>query len=148
MHKLWLRWTRGRPAHSHDPYAAVHDSDEGEHVEEHAAWTQPTPGRFQFQGSGRNLEIDSVNFKATWTSRHNDRVTDRETLRAAAQAVASVMRRRQAEHQVRTDGGWVEPDPDLLELVVECEDVIYSHRPEESDLTERLAAVLGDDWEP
>ena len=75
-------------------------------------------------------------------------VTDRETLRAAAQAVASVMRRRQAEHQVRTDGGWVEPDPDLLELVVECEDVIYSRRPEAPDLTDRLAAVLGDDWEP
>ena len=49
---------------------------------------------------------------------------------------------------MRTDGGWVEPDPDLLELVVECEDVIYSRRPEEPDLTERLAAVLGDDWEP
>ena len=70
-------------------------------------------------------------------------MTDRETLCAAAQAVASVMRRRQAEHQVRTDGGWVEPDPDLLELVVECEDVIYSRRPEAPDLTDRLAAVLG-----
>lgn len=80
--------------------------------------------------------------------RDNGTVTDRETLRVAAQAAASVMRRRQAEHQVRTDGGWVEPDPDLLDLVVECEDVIYSRRPEEPDLTERLAAVLGDDWEP
>ncbi|QAY17635.1 hypothetical protein SEA_MARTEENA_32 [Gordonia phage Marteena] len=78
----------------------------------------------------------------------DDEVTDRETLRAAGQAVASVMRRRQAEHQVRTDGGWAEPDPDLLALVVECEDVIYSRRPEAPDLADRLAAVLGDDWEP
>ncbi|WP_431840634.1 hypothetical protein [Gordonia hongkongensis] len=75
-------------------------------------------------------------------------MTDRETLRAAAQAVAAVMRRRQAEYQVGTDGGWVEPDPDLLELVVKCEDVIYSRRPEEPDLADRLAQVLGDNWEP
>ena len=148
MHKLWLRWTRGRPAHSHNPYPAVHNSDDGEDVEDHAAWTQPTARKFQFQGSGPNLEIDTGVFKAAWTARDNGAVTDRETLRAAGQAVASVMRRRQAEHQVRTDGGWVEPDPDLLDLVVECEDVIYSRRPEEPDLTERLAAVLGDDWEP
>lgn len=40
------------------------------------------------------------------------------------------------------------PDPVLLALSVECEDVVYSRRPEASDLTERLAAVLGDDWEP
>ncbi|QLF84842.1 hypothetical protein SEA_BBQVALINDRA_32 [Gordonia phage BBQValindra] len=75
-------------------------------------------------------------------------MTDRETLRAAAHAVLSLMRRRQAEHQVRTDGGWAPPDPELLELAVECEDVMYSRRPEAPDLTERLAAVLGDDWEP
>ncbi|AXQ62866.1 hypothetical protein SEA_ANGELIQUE_35 [Gordonia phage Angelique] len=75
-------------------------------------------------------------------------MTDRETLRAAAQAVASVMRRRQAEHQVGTDGGWAPPDPALLALSVECEDVVYSRRPEAPDLTDRLAAVLGDDWEP
>lgn len=49
---------------------------------------------------------------------------------------------------MRTDGGWAEPDPDLLALVVECEDVIYSRRPEAPDLADRLAAVLGDDWEP
>ncbi|QDF16747.1 hypothetical protein SEA_HANNAHD_34 [Gordonia phage HannahD] len=75
-------------------------------------------------------------------------MTDRETLRAAAQAVASVMRRRQAEHQVHTDGGWATPDPELLALSVECEDVVYSRRPEAADLADRLAEVLGDDWEP
>ncbi|QGJ87282.1 hypothetical protein SEA_WOCKET_36 [Gordonia phage Wocket] len=73
---------------------------------------------------------------------------DREVLRAASHAVRSVMRRQQANHQLRTDGGWAEPDARLLALAVECEDVMYSRRPESTDLADRLAAVLGDDWEP
>ena len=76
------------------------------------------------------------------------RVTDRETLRAAAQAVASVMRRRQANEQARTDGGWAPPDPELEALGVECDEVLYGLRVEAPDLADRLAAVLGDDWEP
>ncbi|QAY05772.1 hypothetical protein SEA_VASANTI_34 [Gordonia phage Vasanti] len=75
-------------------------------------------------------------------------MTDRETLRAAAHAVGSLMRRRQAAMAVRTDGGWAPPDPELLALAVECEGVMYSRRPEAPDLTDRIAQVLGDDWEP
>ncbi|WP_044506250.1 hypothetical protein [Gordonia sp. KTR9] len=75
-------------------------------------------------------------------------MTDRETLRAAAHAVLSLMRRQQAAHQLVSDGGWAEPDAELLALAVECEDVLYSRRPETPDLADRLAAVLGDDWEP
>lgn len=44
--------------------------------------------------------------------------------------------------------GWAPPDPDLEALAVECDEVIYSQRPEAPDLTDRLAAVLGDTWEP
>ncbi|QIN93622.1 hypothetical protein SEA_DUMPSTERDUDE_34 [Gordonia phage DumpsterDude] len=75
-------------------------------------------------------------------------MTDRETLRAAAQAVASLMRRQQANRQLHTDGGWAAPDPELEALGVECDEVIYSRRAETLDLADRLAAVLGDDWEP
>lgn len=60
------------------------------------------------------------------------------------------MRRQQAEMTQATDGGWTPPDPpDLLALAVECDDVVYSQRAEAPpDLTDRLAAVLGDAWEP
>ncbi|QFP96817.1 hypothetical protein SEA_MCKLOVIN_32 [Gordonia phage Mcklovin] len=75
-------------------------------------------------------------------------MTDREVLRAAAEDVRAVMRRQQAEMSQAADGGWAPPDPDLLDLAVECDEVIYSQRTEALDLTDRLAAVLGDDWEP
>ncbi|WPH57912.1 hypothetical protein SEA_RAYTHEFIREFLY_35 [Gordonia phage RayTheFireFly] len=73
---------------------------------------------------------------------------DREVLRAASQAVHSLMRRQQANRQLLTDGGWSPPDPELEALGVECDEVIYSQRAEPPDLADRLAAVLGDDWEP
>ncbi|UYL86886.1 hypothetical protein SEA_RAVENCO17_33 [Gordonia phage RavenCo17] len=31
---------------------------------------------------------------------------------------------------------------------MECDEVLYGQRPEAPDLADRLAAVLGDDWEP
>ncbi|UJD21052.1 hypothetical protein PP495_gp28 [Gordonia phage Pickett] len=73
---------------------------------------------------------------------------DRETLRAASEAVHSLMRRQQANRQALTDGGWVPLDPYLEALGVECDEVIYGQRAEAPDLADRLAAVLGDDWEP
>ncbi|AUV61593.1 hypothetical protein PP509_gp33 [Gordonia phage MichaelScott] len=75
-------------------------------------------------------------------------MTDRDVLRAAAEDIRAVMRRQQAEMSQAADGGWAPPDPGLLALAVECDDVIYSQRREATDLTDRLAAVLGDDWEP
>lgn len=75
-------------------------------------------------------------------------MTDRDVLRAAAESVRAVMRRQQAEMAQAADGGWAPPDPDLEALAVECDEVIYSQRPEAPDLTDRLAAVLGDTWEP
>ncbi|SDT84319.1 hypothetical protein [Gordonia westfalica] len=75
-------------------------------------------------------------------------MTDRDVLRAAAEAIRAQMRRQQAEMTQATDGGWTPPDPDLLALAVECDDVVYSQRAEAPDLTDRLAAVLGDAWEP
>ncbi|AXH50497.1 hypothetical protein SEA_RUTHY_34 [Gordonia phage Ruthy] len=79
---------------------------------------------------------------------HNGVVTEREVLRAASEAVRVVMRRQQANRQAATDGGWAAPDPELEALGVECDEVIYGRRPEAPDLADRLAAVLGDDWEP
>ncbi|UTN93547.1 hypothetical protein SEA_OREGANO_34 [Gordonia phage Oregano] len=75
-------------------------------------------------------------------------MTDRDVLRAAAEDIRAVMRRQQAEMSQAAEGGWAPPDPDLLALAVECDDVIYSRRAEAPDLTDRLAAVLGDAWEP
>lgn len=75
-------------------------------------------------------------------------MTDREVLSAATAAVLKVARRQQANRQLHLDGGWSPLDPELLALSVECEDVVYSRRPEAPDLADRLAAVLGDDWEP
>lgn len=45
-------------------------------------------------------------------------------------------------------GEWVEPDPQLLELAVECDAVVFGRRVEADDLADRVAAVLGDGWEP
>ncbi|QFG13467.1 hypothetical protein PP501_gp35 [Gordonia phage Powerball] len=75
-------------------------------------------------------------------------MTDRNVLRAAAEAVRAVMRRQQAEMSQAADGGWAPPDPNLEALAVECDEVVYSQRPEAPDLADRLAAVLGDAWEP
>ncbi|QSM00075.1 hypothetical protein SEA_CASHLINE_35 [Gordonia phage Cashline] len=75
-------------------------------------------------------------------------MTDREVLRAASEAVRVVMRRQQANRQLLTDGGWATPDPELLALGIECDEVLYSRRAEAPDLADRLAAVLGDNWEP
>ncbi|QLF84175.1 hypothetical protein SEA_PYTHEAS_35 [Gordonia phage Pytheas] len=75
-------------------------------------------------------------------------MTDREVLRAASEAVRVVMRRQQANRHLLTDGGWALPDPELEALAVECDEVLYGLRVEAPDLTDRLATVLGDDWEP
>ncbi|QCG77620.1 hypothetical protein HOV42_gp37 [Gordonia phage Fairfaxidum] len=75
-------------------------------------------------------------------------MTDRNVLRAAAEAVRALMRRRQAEMSQAADGGWAPPDPTYSHWPVECDDVIYSQRTEAPDLTDRLAAVLGDTREP
>ncbi|MFT4397920.1 hypothetical protein ACLTEW_23625 [Gordonia lacunae] len=75
-------------------------------------------------------------------------MTDREVLRAASEAVRVVMRRQQANRQLHTDGGWAAPDPELEALGVECDEVLCGLRPEAPDLADRLATMLGDDWEP
>ncbi|AXQ63890.1 hypothetical protein HOV03_gp37 [Gordonia phage Asapag] len=75
-------------------------------------------------------------------------VMNREVLRAASEAVHSLMRKQQANRQALTDGGWSPPDPELEALGVECDEVLYGRRAEAPDLADRLAAVLGDDWEP
>lgn len=75
------------------------------------------------------------------------RVTDRDVLRAAARDVRTMMRRAQAEASGRA-GEWVPVDDRLIALATECDDVVYNLRAEAPDLTDRLAAVLGDDWEP
>ncbi|QDK02790.1 hypothetical protein SEA_SQUIDDLY_38 [Gordonia phage Squiddly] len=73
---------------------------------------------------------------------------DREVLRAASEAVHSLMRKQQANRQAATDGGWSAPDPELEALGVECDEVIYGRRAEAPDLADRLSVALGDDWEP
>lgn len=73
-------------------------------------------------------------------------MTDRDVLRAAAEAVRAVMRRRQAEMAQAAEDGWAPPDPDLLALAVECDEMVYGRRPEAPDLADRLAEVLGDSW--
>ncbi|QYW00762.1 hypothetical protein SEA_SAHARA_33 [Gordonia phage Sahara] len=73
---------------------------------------------------------------------------DREVLRAASEAVHSRMRKQQANRQALTDGGWAAPDPELEALGVECDEVLHGRRAEAPDLADRLAVVLGDDWEP
>lgn len=77
---------------------------------------------------------------------------DRETVNAAGTAVRRLMRQRQAEAHARVievdAWGWASPDAELLALADECEDVYYGRRPEADDLVDRLAAVLGDGWEP
>ena len=36
----------------------------------------------------------------------------------------------------------------LMALAVECDEVMHGQRPEAPDLLERIAVVLGDEWEP
>lgn len=74
-------------------------------------------------------------------------VTDREVLRAAARDIRTMMRRRQAQDSQVAEA-WAPPPPELLALAVECDDVVYGLRSEGTDLADRLARVLGDDWEP
>lgn len=44
--------------------------------------------------------------------------------------------------------GWQPPDPMLMALAVECDEVMHGQRREAPDLLDRIAAVLGDGWEP
>ncbi|WP_187589137.1 hypothetical protein [Gordonia sp. OPL2] len=74
-------------------------------------------------------------------------MTDRDVLRAAARDIRTMMRRAQAEAS-QAAGFWVQADDRLVALAVECDDVVYSQITEAPDLVDRLAAVLGDDWEP
>ncbi|WP_290723803.1 hypothetical protein [Gordonia sp. UBA6683] len=75
-------------------------------------------------------------------------MTDRDLLSAAARDIRTVMRRRQAEANALDPECWEPPDPTLLALAVECDEVVHSQRAETPDLTERIAGVLGDGWEP
>ena len=56
------------------------------------------------------------------------------------------MRRRQAEANALDPAGWQPPDPTLLDLAVECDEVVHGQRDEADDITERIAVVLGDGW--
>lgn len=79
-------------------------------------------------------------------------VTDRDLLSAAAHAIRTLMKRRQVTEQaamLETDpSAWAQPDPELEALAVEIDEVMYGRRREMPGLVERIAAVLGDDWEP
>lgn len=77
-----------------------------------------------------------------------DVVTDRDVLSAAARDVRTVMRRRQAAANALDPAGWEPPDPELLALAVECDEVVHGQRAEAPDLAERIAVVLGEEWEP
>ena len=79
-------------------------------------------------------------------------MTDRPLLSAAAHAIRTAMKHRQVAEQavlLETDpSAWAPPDPELEALAVEIDEVMYGRRREVSGLVERIAAVLGDDWEP
>lgn len=79
-------------------------------------------------------------------------MTDRDLLSAAARDIRTMMRRRQATEQaaiLETDpSAWARPDPELEALAVEIDEVMYGQRAETPDLTERIAVVLGEAWEP
>ncbi|WLP90274.1 hypothetical protein [Gordonia sp. NB41Y] len=74
-------------------------------------------------------------------------MTDRDVLDAAGRELRRRARRRQADEMLADGGRWSPPDPVLEALAVECDDAIYG-RGEAADLTDRLAEVLGDGWEP
>ncbi|MDF3280903.1 hypothetical protein [Gordonia sp. N1V] len=76
-------------------------------------------------------------------------VTDRNVLRAAARDIRARMHIQQVTEQMASpDAAWSPPDQRLLDLAVECDDVAYGRRPETPDLVDRIAEILGDDWEP
>ncbi|WP_454175392.1 hypothetical protein [Gordonia sputi] len=75
-------------------------------------------------------------------------MTDRDLLSAAARDIRTVMRRRQASANALDPMGWEPPDPTLMALAVECDEVMHGQRWEAPDLLERIAGVLGDEWEP
>lgn len=78
-------------------------------------------------------------------------MTDRALL-SAAHAIRSLMKRRQVTEQAAMlevdPSAWAPPDPELEALAVDIDEVIYGRRREMPGLVERIAAVLGDDWEP
>lgn len=43
--------------------------------------------------------------------------------------------------------GWEPPGATLMALAVECDEVVHGQRPQAPDLLERIAGVLGDEWE-
>ena len=75
-------------------------------------------------------------------------MTDRDLLSAAARDIRTVMRRRQATANAVDPMGWQPPDPTLMALAVECDEVVHGQRAPAPDLLERIAGVLGDEWEP
>lgn len=79
-------------------------------------------------------------------------MTDRPLLSAAARDIRNLMRHRQVTEQaalLETDpSAWAPPDPELEALAVEIDEVMYGRRREMPGLVERIAGVLGDDWEP
>lgn len=80
-------------------------------------------------------------------------MTDRNVLSAAGAEVRAIMRRNAVEDQRRrmhAGDAWAPAihDPELEDLADEVDEVIHSRRPEADDLAERLAGVLGEDWEP
>lgn len=75
-------------------------------------------------------------------------MTDRDLLSAAARDIRTMMRRRQAAANSLDPAGWQPPDPMLMALAVECDEVVYGQRAEGHDLTDRIAVVLGEEREP
>lgn len=81
-------------------------------------------------------------------------MTDRDLLSAAARDLRRMMQRRQSNQmaeRIAATGdawNWVEPDPALWKLAIECDDVMYGKRIQSPDLYDRLIQELGDDWEP
>lgn len=74
-------------------------------------------------------------------------MTDRDLLSAAARDIRTVMRRQQAEANALDPECWEPPDPVLMDLAVECDEVMHGQRFDPPDLLERIAGVLGDGWE-
>ena len=70
-------------------------------------------------------------------------MTDRDLLSAAARDIRTVMRRRQAERNALDPEGWQPPDPTLLDLAVECDEVVHGQRFETAGLTERIGPERG-----
>ena len=107
--------------------------------------------RVRFPSSA--LVKPSMDLKLTFELTYNGPLmTDRALLSAATHAIRTMMKRRQVTEQaslLETDpSAWAPPDPELEALAVKIDEVMYGRRAEAPGLVERIAGVLGDDWEP